>query len=123
MPVEIISLLISEPFKIFCITLTTKQRDKALCFYTPHLSYSHQPHQSGCSLNILDMFLPRFLPLLFPLVTVFSPKICIDVLYYFIQISVQMTYTERELSGPSYMNSNSLPPICCLSTMLLFSTL
>lgn len=100
-------------------------KDKDVCFcHSPHF-HAPWPHWSPCSsLNIWDMFLPRSLPLLFPLPSELSPKIYTGFIYHFIQASVQMLSMQRGFPRPSYLNTNSLLPITCyLSTMFYHSSL
>lgn len=101
---------------------TTKHKENALHFH--HVSHCPctRPHQSLLFLNMRGMFLPRSLPLLFPLAAILSPKIYTGLLYYFSQVSVQMSSTQKGLPGRSYLNSNSPPPSTCyLSTMFYHS--
>lgn len=91
------------------MTLTTKYKDKALHFrHAPPVPQEPLPCWACCSLNTLDTFLPRSVPLLSPLATVPSAKICTGLLYYFIQVSVQMSSTQRGL--PRLLDLNTNPP-------------
>lgn len=109
------SFIISELSKRLCMALTTKYKDKALHF--SHAPPCHTPQRcwACCSLNTLYTFLPWSLPLLCPLATIDSAKICTDLLYYFIQVSVQISSARR-----LYLNTNS--PLITGYLSELFST-
>lgn len=69
------------------------------------------------------MFLPRSLPLLFSLAVILSPKIYTGLLYYFSQVSVQISSTQTGLPGRSYLNSNSPPPRSCYLSTVFYNSL
>ena len=114
--------LIPEPSRTLQnthITVTLKCKDKGLHFLVifSHVPPFHEswPHWSPCCnsspcFNIQNMFLSHFCLCCFLWLNSFPPRYT-QPCFYFIQVSVQMSSIQKGLSGPSYLNSSTLPQI------------
>lgn len=108
---EILSFLISEPSKRLSIS---DYKVQSLVLTFP--SCFPLPLQPVTLVSLLlfeymSYASTRSLPLLFPLATVLFPRIHTGLLYYFIQVSLQISSTQKGLPGWPYLSSNSPLPI------------